>query len=79
MVVRLGWAALPEGVSWWQLIGMAVLAGIGFTMSIFITLLAFTDIEWQDISKLAILLAGIVSVLLGLLILQRASVSRKED
>jgi len=78
MVVRLGWAALPEGVSWWQLIGMAVLAGIGFTMSIFITLLAFTDIEWQDISKLAILLAGIVSVLLGLLILQRASVSRKE-
>lgn len=72
LMIRMGWSELPAGTSWWQLAGMSVLAGIGFTMSIFITVLAFDDTGWQDISKLAILLAGLVSVVTGLLVLGRA-------
>ncbi len=64
--VRLGWAALPAGVNWQQLIGVSILAGIGFTMSIFITLLAFDgQPALQDGAKVAILLASLVAGLLG--------------
>jgi NhaA family Na+:H+ antiporter len=49
---------------------VGILAGIGFTMSIFITLLAFPGQSTRDISKLAILLASLVSIGGGLLLLR---------
>ncbi|WP_266368493.1 Na+/H+ antiporter NhaA [Tellurirhabdus rosea] len=64
--VRFGLAALPTGVAWRQLIGVSALAGIGFTMSIFITLLAFpNNPEAQTTAKLAILLASLLSGIIG--------------
>ncbi|KYP14028.1 Na+/H+ antiporter NhaA [Flavihumibacter sp. CACIAM 22H1] len=66
----------PTGTSWIQLIGMGALAGIGFTMSIFITMLAFTDPASQNIAKLAILIGAVISVLAGLLLLYMGSKKR---
>ncbi|ANN77988.1 Na+/H+ antiporter NhaA [Bordetella flabilis] len=66
LAVKLGIAALPAGLGWRHLFGAGLLAGIGFTMSIFITNLAFTaqpDVITE--SKMAILLASLVAGLLG--------------
>lgn len=62
---RLGLASLPAGVDWRQFISASCLAGIGFTMSIFISGAAFTDPLLQEVSKLAILAASILAALLG--------------
>ncbi|MGF7215749.1 NhaA family Na+:H+ antiporter [Spirosoma lacussanchae] len=72
--VRLGWATLPADVRWSQLLGVSILAGIGFTMSIFITLLAFDgQPALQDSAKIAILLASLVAGLAGYGLLRRVS------
>lgn len=68
----------PTGTNWTQLLGMGALAGIGFTMSIFITMLAFDDAAVQNMAKLAILIAALVSVLAGLTFLAAGSTQRKE-
>ncbi|HLR37594.1 MAG TPA: Na+/H+ antiporter NhaA, partial [Chitinophagaceae bacterium] len=47
-------AALPDNTSWKQMTGVGMIAGIGFTMSIFISVLAFSNIEAQDIAKIAV-------------------------
>jgi NhaA family Na+:H+ antiporter len=60
-------ADLPRGVSWSQLLGAGILAGIGFTMSIFISGLAFARPDWGDISKIAILGSAVLSILLAVL------------
>jgi NhaA family Na+:H+ antiporter len=62
---RLGLASLPAGVEWRQFISASCLAGIGFTMSIFISGAAFSDPLLQEVSKLAILAASILAALLG--------------
>jgi NhaA family Na+:H+ antiporter len=64
-VVHRGWARLPAGVTWHQLLGAGVLAGIGFTMSIFIACLAFADASYQDQSKLFIMVSALVSTILS--------------
>jgi NhaA family Na+:H+ antiporter len=69
ITVATGLGERPTGTNWMQLLGMGALAGIGFTMSIFITMLAFTDPTTQNIAKLAILIGAVVSVAAGLLIL----------
>ncbi len=80
LAVRLGWAALPAGVRWSQLAGVGVLGGIGFTMSIFVTLLAFeANLELQAIAKVAILLASLIAGLLGYGLLQRQTRSGPVD
>jgi NhaA family Na+:H+ antiporter len=69
--VRLGWAALPAGVSWPQLWGVACLGGIGFTMSLLITLLALGEHSaGENVAKLAILLASLVAGVVGYLVLR---------
>lgn len=70
LALRLKWSALPTGVTFKQLIGVGFLAGIGFTMSIFITVLAFP--QGQTVvtaSKLSIILTSIVSGLIGFFVL----------
>jgi NhaA family Na+:H+ antiporter len=64
-----GIAALPAGVSWRQIYGVALLCGIGFTMSLFIGLLAFTDPEKEAVLKLAVLVGSLLSALAGALVL----------
>ncbi|MDO7873222.1 Na+/H+ antiporter NhaA [Hymenobacter sp. ASUV-10] len=66
VVVRLGWATLPPGVSWRQLWGAGVLGGIGFTMSLFVTLLALGEHSaGEAVAKLAILLTSLLAGTLG--------------
>ena len=72
VAVRSGWASLPAGVSWRQLIGVGTLAGIGFTMSIFVTLLAFEGQSiLQDEAKIAILVSSLLAGVLGYALLRR--------
>ena len=76
--VRLGWATLPPGVSWRQLWGAGVLGGIGFTMSIFITLLALGEASsGAEVAKLAILAASLTAGALGYALLR--TTPTKED
>jgi NhaA family Na+:H+ antiporter len=70
--VALGICALPEDLKWKHVIGAGMLGGIGFTMSIFITLLAFDDAQIIISSKIAILLASILAGLSGFLWLKRS-------
>lgn len=76
LAIQLKWAELPEESNWMQLYGVSVLTGIGFTMSLFITSLAFEGNQlFQYTDKLAILLASVGSGLLGFLILRYAKPS----
>ena len=60
--------SLPPGVRWSHIVGAGMLGGIGFTMSIFITNLAFASApELINSSKLAVLIASLVAGVLGLL------------
>ena len=62
---------LPTNVNWLQLVGIGFLAGIGFTMSNFIAGLAFSDASsFLDTAKIAILLASIISAIIGYLVLR---------
>ncbi len=70
--VRLGLADLPRGVAWRHVSGMAWVCGIGFTMSLFITDLAFDDPTAVSASKFGILLASVVAGTLGTVALLRA-------
>ena len=70
---RLGFARRPEGASWAQIWGMAVLCGIGFTMSLFIGALAFPrSPELVEEAKLGVLVGSLVSAVLGYLVLRLA-------
>lgn len=60
---------LPEGANWTQIIGVGLLAGIGFTMSIFIALLSFVEPEQVAVAKFSILTASALSGALGFLLL----------
>jgi len=72
LLVALGLASLPEGVTWRSLFGMAVLCGIGFTMSLFIASLAFeaSDENLMSESRLGILAGTVTAALLGYLVLR---------
>lgn len=63
--ILLGWCSRPVGMNSKHIAGAGMLAGIGFTMSIFVTLLAFTDEEIVSSSKIAVIIASVLSGLLG--------------
>jgi Na+:H+ antiporter, NhaA family len=65
VAVAVGICALPLDLKWKHLVGAGCLGGIGFTMSIFITLLAFEDKNLINASKIAILLASFLAGLIG--------------
>ena len=66
LLVRAGWLRLPPGVSWAGVWLIGLLAGIGFTMSIFIAILAFPDQDLLAAAKLGVLLGSLVAAFLGL-------------
>ena len=61
---------LPDDLNWKKVIGVSFLSGIGFTMSIFITLLAFSDEEHISNSKIMILISSLIAGIIGLLYLK---------
>lgn len=65
-------ASLPAGVSWQKMLGIALLAGVGFTMSLFISELAFEDASRILEAKVGILLASLVAGFTGFLLLNRS-------
>ena len=65
LAVAVGISTLPKGIKWKHLLGVGMIAGIGFTMSIFVTILAFSDIVVINHSKIAILVASLLSALAG--------------
>jgi len=66
IAVKLRLADMPEGVRWSHVLGVGMLGGIGFTMSLFIAGLSFKSHELYEYSKLGILIASVMSALLGL-------------
>ena len=66
LMVRMGWSRLPHGVSWGGIWLIGLLAGIGFTMSIFIAMLAFTDDNLLGAAKLGVLMGSLIAAMLGL-------------
>lgn len=70
LAVRLGIASLPKGVTWTHMVGLGFLGGIGFTVSLFITDLAFESEEAVVTAKIAILLASTVAAAAGAVILK---------
>ena len=79
LAVRVGVGRLPAGVGWSHLVGTAATAGIGFTVSIFVTDLAFDDAGLAAEAKVGILAASILAGLLGLLVLRRAPASAGQE
>lgn len=65
--VKAGLCQLPSQVRWINIIGAGILAGIGFTMSIFITMLAFNDEATVNSAKIAILIGSVIAGIAGLL------------
>ena len=77
VAVALGVCALPTDLKWKQVLGIGFLAGIGFTMSIFITLLAFDQAVLITESKISILLASLTSGTVGFLWLKASLKNNK--
>lgn len=70
VVVKLAWADCPKNATWLQVYGVSLLCGIGFTMSLFIGLLAFPDSPTlQDSVRLGVLLGSLSSAAAGALVL----------
>jgi NhaA family Na+:H+ antiporter len=78
LAIKAGLSRLPANVSWRQVIGAGFLGGIGFTMSIFVTLLAFQTPELVQSSKIAILLSSLLAGTAGFLVLKRISRTRQD-
>lgn len=70
LAVKLNIASLPSKVGWKHIYGAGILAGIGFTMSLFITNLAFSSEELTNIAKVGILAASLISGVTGYLVLR---------
>jgi NhaA family Na+:H+ antiporter len=75
LAVKLSLSQLPSDVSLKHIIGAGFLGGIGFTMSIFITLLAFSNPEIVQSSKISILVSSLLAGSVGFLILNRQTAS----
>lgn len=72
-------AQLPEGAGWKQIFGVGLLGGIGFTMSIFISILSFDDSMLIEEAKFAVLIASLCAGLLGYVVLSAVSAAKKTE
>ncbi|MDW4548043.1 Na+/H+ antiporter NhaA [Defluviimonas sp. D31] len=79
LVVRAGWARLPHGVTWAQIYGLACLAGIGFTMSLFIGGLSFDTADNMNAVRLGVLAGSAVSAITGYVVLLMAAQRREAE
>ena len=83
IAVALGWCSLPANMQWKHVLGLGFLAGIGFTMSIFITILAYSDhangAHLITESKISILIASLISGFIGFLYLKRLFKNQKAE
>ena len=78
MAVRFGLSDCPQDASWWQVYGVSLLCGVGFTMSLFIGLLAFpTSPELQDQVKVGVLTGSVLSALAGMMVLYLGAPGRR--
>ena len=73
LIVKAGWARLPDDVGWGHVYGVACLAGIGFTMSLFIGTLAFDDPAAAAGVRFGVLGGSLVSALIGYGVLRLAT------
>jgi Na+:H+ antiporter, NhaA family len=71
VIVSFGWSKLAATVCWKHILGAGCLGGIGFTMSIFVSFLAFDDVHLVNQAKLAILIASTISAILGYFVLSK--------
>jgi NhaA family Na+:H+ antiporter len=70
LAIRLGFADMPAHANWSHMVGISLLCGIGFTMSLFIGLLAFAgNVDLQDAVKVGILAGSFIAALLGAAVL----------
>ncbi len=65
LTVKLGFADLPENSSWRHIYGISVIAGIGFTMSLFIGMLAFSDLHLQEQAKIGVISGSLLASIWG--------------
>ena len=72
LLTKMKWAELPEGMGRLHLVGAALLAAVGFTMSLFISGLAFEDPHYIENAKLGILLASVLASVAGYFVIRRA-------
>jgi NhaA family Na+:H+ antiporter len=72
IAIWLGLSKLPGGITFKNLVGTGFLGGIGFTMSIFVTVLAFGDSEISQASKIAVMLGSLFAGMTGLFVLSRS-------
>lgn len=79
IMVKLGLARLPTGANWVQIYGVACLAGIGFTMSLFIGGLSFSDPDMMNQVRLGVLSGSLISAVLGYSILMIAGRDADEE
>ncbi|MBD1423202.1 Na+/H+ antiporter NhaA [Sphingobacterium chuzhouense] len=77
ILLRIG--SMPQGASWVQIIGVGLLAGIGFTMSIFIALLSFSDNLLIAEAKFSILVASLLSGVTGYILLNRVATPSNDN
>lgn len=70
LIVKSGFAALPEGTNWQHIYGVSIVAGVGFTMSLFVNMLAFNDVLMQEQAKLGVIAGSILAAVVGWVILR---------
>jgi NhaA family Na+:H+ antiporter len=78
IAVKMGIARLPQAVSWRSLFGYACLAGIGFTMSLFVAMLAFADGTLVDAAKRGIIVGSLVAGVAGAVLLRTSPILRDD-
>ena len=79
LAVMVGLARLPEGTTWPQFYGVALLTGIGFTMSLFIGTLAYEDASYVGGVRLGVLSGSLLSALFGYLVLRATTAGRAPE
>jgi NhaA family Na+:H+ antiporter len=73
LATRFGLGTRPEGTSWSQLVGVGFVAGIGFTMSLFIGMLAFPDPAYAADIRIGVLAGSLISATVGYVLLSAAA------
>ena len=79
VAVKTGIARLPQAVNWRSLLGYGCLAGIGFTMSLFIAMLAFADSALVDAAKRGIIVGSLLAGVAGAVLLKMSPVLRDDQ